>query len=58
MKKFNVLIVENTSATIEVEAENAEQAREMVNEKIARGELDGMQMDESEGYHIDDIQEK
>ena len=40
MKKFKVNIVETYKRTIEIEAENEDEAYDMVEEKIMEGEID------------------
>lgn len=40
MKKFKVEIVEEYRRTVEIEAEDEDEAYEMVDEKVAEGEID------------------
>lgn len=40
MKKFKVEIVEEYRRTVEIEAEDDDEAYEMVNRKVAEGEID------------------
>ena len=40
MKKYKVEIVEEYRRTVEIEAESEDEAREMVEEKVMKGEID------------------
>lgn len=40
MKKYKVEIVEEYRRTVEIEAEDEDEAYEMVNKKVAEGEID------------------
>lgn len=59
MTKFNVLITEKLAFTLEVEARDADHAREIAQQRIDDNETDDFESDESgyKGYEVEDVEE-
>lgn len=58
MPKFNVLITEKLAGTLEIEATNSSQAILTAMSMIEKNEVPSDIMDETDGYKIEDVQQK